>query len=534
MVIRVALVGAALAASVAAQAPGPSVRQWITGKVMRADGRPWPDAAVQLHSLSWRTPPSAEFLDHVTVTTNAAGRFRAQVLPGRDYDVWCTSPVVDDRYTTTDVVAGASAGTPVELREAARENVAVAVQLHGHAEWAARGPLTAEVFCMLTNRLDVPCGALADGRVALPPVPQAITFFRVRDRDGIDIGSGRIPLRSDLRDAQLAGGAPDPNPDNMSRQFARFVTKGRHETEVHLPPPVPFDVVVRCDGKAAANVLLTWSDRCDHRPWGKTDADGVARLFVPAAWGKAGEGFLRYLSLYAQGPGVATVHAYASDLDARASDKGPGRWEVGLPAGTTLRGRLWWRDGRPAAGVPVLVHTGLPRGVGGRGASYGGSPLCHRTDGEGRFVVPGRVGYLGFQLSTFLGESHLRELPPSPVPYAPAIVLAAGDDANAGGDQDLGDLVLATMAPIDITVVDERDQPVPGQELAYREALAAEHQEERVCYARADWQGRIRLLARPGVGFLVATKRPDDKGRPEAVVPEAGKVTSLQLRVPRQ
>lgn len=519
---------AARAQVVAPQRPDP--RQFVTGKIVHADGSPWAGARVVLHSLAWETPPWPEFVDRVEAEANEQGLFRTRVLPGRSYIAFCTTAVQAGRYRRSNVQS-VSAGAPVALAEDSTENIAVEIRLDGAGAWAARAPLSVEVFCMLDCRLDLPCEPLGQDRWRLPPVPRNSGFVRVRDRDGIDLASGVVPLTVAGRQKQLDGKAPDPNPDNLSRQRAPFVTDSLEVTTIRLPPPVPLDIAVQCNGKPVAGAVLTQADRADHRPWATSAADGTARLWLPANWSPKGEPLLRYVDFWLQGEGITTVHAYTPDLPIRNADGSPLPWLVEPPPGHVLKGRLSWRQGRPAARVPILVHTGVPGGssFGGVGASMTGSPLCYWTDDNGRFTVPGRPGYLGFQLTVFLRERDLAELPASAAPCAPIQVLAAGDDA--GGDQDLGELVLGDYVPIDVEVLDAQGKPVAGNRVQWRERLEATMQEKRVASALTDWQGRLRLYARPGVTLLVAPTDAEAREGEAVAAPRGGEPVQLQLRL---
>jgi hypothetical protein len=198
-----------------------------------------------------------------------------------------------------------------------------------------------------------------------------------------------------------------------------------------------------------------------------------------------------------------------------------------LPKGSSIVGRLSWSRGRPAAKVPLLVHTGVPSGreFEGLRGSFDGAPWVIWTDAKGAFEIDGLSAHLAWQISVFPPAAAAAELPRSAEhPLAPHIVVASGEDATASG-RDLGSLVLAAYRPLDVTVRTSGGGPAACVDLALREELTATMQEQRVARVRTDALGRVRLLARPGsitlLSVLDAAGEP--MGAPERVEAEPGK-----------
>ena len=62
----------------------------LIGTVRGADGSPWPDVDVTLHSEPAVPLPGFGSPHTLTARTDARGRFRAILQPGRSYAAWAT------------------------------------------------------------------------------------------------------------------------------------------------------------------------------------------------------------------------------------------------------------------------------------------------------------------------------------------------------------------------------------------------------------------------------------------------------------
>lgn len=71
------------------------LRRWVTGKVLRVDGKPWAGAAVTLSSQPWGLMPRRGSEDRVETRCDANSNFKAKVLIARTYSAWALSPVID-------------------------------------------------------------------------------------------------------------------------------------------------------------------------------------------------------------------------------------------------------------------------------------------------------------------------------------------------------------------------------------------------------------------------------------------------------
>ncbi|MEC7582798.1 MAG: hypothetical protein VYE77_00640, partial [Planctomycetota bacterium] len=368
---------------------------------------------------------------------------------------------------------------------------------------------------------------LGGGRFRVPPLPVPSPYVRIMDKDRIVLLSGSMPLRKSSRARLLEA-------RNQAELRKRpFWSESLHKSIATLRPPQQVDVEVVSSAGPVAGARLLYRDRTDHRLWATSDANGKAKLLVPRVSSDKGDEYLRYVSFWLQGDAVTTVHAYAWDL-AIPKDGSAIQWRLTLPKAYEMRGRVLWANGKPAANVALQLHTGTQGGRGFRGlsASFDGQPQCLYTDEHGRFVVPGRPGFLGFQLSMFLRDAEIAQLPRTPVPYAPFVVLLSGVDAR-GKHTELGDIVLSDYVPVDVTVTGDDGQPAASHAIHFRERLDYDMQEERVCYTRVDWQGRIRLLARPGAELEVSamTSRDADDIGPPQTADIVGSKHSINLKV---
>jgi hypothetical protein len=186
-VVVAMLASAWFAVAASAQAP----RQPAFGTVADIVGKPVAGAEVVL----WWTPfsePLGPATDRVTATTDARGRFTAQLLPQRAYSAFARGRVLPDGSTVLSFVregVAAHAEVTLALTIAVPPRTA---RLRGAEAWAAEGPLRLAALPTAANvlRVDLP---LVDGRAALPPLP-SLGGVVVFDAQG-------EPLRCQLQNA---------------------------------------------------------------------------------------------------------------------------------------------------------------------------------------------------------------------------------------------------------------------------------------------------------------------------------------------
>jgi hypothetical protein len=501
-VVHRAAVAVVLAlAPLAGRQEGASEAASISGRVLRADGSAWSDAVVVLHSLPWHLPDEAESLDRVATRSDADGAFRAAVRPGRTYSAWACSEIDGNRYRTSEPASGSSAGQSITLRARAEAQRVVRVGVHGLEAWEERAPFAFEALCLLADRVVVPCEMDDEGLVVLGPLPTEEVLLRVRDRGGAELVSVTIPLAEGARRERAAA-----SPGTLSPRPGGVVTVSETRSDAWIPAPVPLRLELAGPRGPLREARVLWTERADRRLVAESDRKGRVELLVPGLWGEAGEPFLRSASFRIEAPGCATVQWWAEELACRDAQGDVAVVPLTLPRGRSIEGRLSWSRGRPAANVPLLVHTGVPTGSAfeGRRGTFEGAPWVARTDTRGRFEIDGLSEHLGWQLSVLLPAEVQGELAgPRGYRLAPVVVLASGEDASSGGG-DLGSLVLSAYRPVDVEVRTAAGAAAACVDLAFREELSAAMQEERVARVRTGPRGCVRLLARPGSTLLLA------------------------------
>ena len=166
------LLTAALSAQAPAEAPAQPARRAHLGRVLGPDGAPVAGASVTFLSGSDGLGSAA---DVVRVDARDNGRFRAQLLRGRDYRAYAVAPAGSLLDGSPVVSALSELGVPVtELRFAAGEVRAPSrvFKLRGLKPWRELGEIRVQLWlngCQLPLEDEV---VGSDGQVRVPPLPR--------------------------------------------------------------------------------------------------------------------------------------------------------------------------------------------------------------------------------------------------------------------------------------------------------------------------------------------------------------------------
>lgn len=320
-------------------------RRAAIGTVTGPDGQPLAAAEVVLAGAPF--PAWCRTADVVRVVADAAGRFRADLLPSIAYSAWATGPVGGDgSHLAAPVSENAGVGRFLELR--AQYRLARGrLQVQGLDAWQPLGALRVQVVPLAAARVPVPLALDGDGAADLPPLPSGSGSVQLLDAAGellweesIDFGGQRqlrlprlqrLPARVFAADAPLAGA-----------------------------------VVLQMIGMGGSRVptaasLTGWRGGEVWRRIAATDAEGRAELLVPLDRDPMQRPPSRLL-FAARAPGhTESVSGWYSGAirDGAVIEKHDGELQfhlAALPVGEPgAAGRLRPLPGQPLAGTPLLL-----------------------------------------------------------------------------------------------------------------------------------------------------------------------------------
>ena len=435
----------------------------LRGRVRDSKGEPWCGARVVLVSnpvpgAAPRMPDIAPS-DVVETVSDDRGAFRAELIPGRTYTAWAVSQVDEGRFRATAVANDVAPGVPLSLDEDAGTHVQQRVRIEGGAAWKGNGPLRYLLRAAGHDELVLE-GDIDDGKtIELPPTAGTYVQVEVRTHEG-------LPLASTIL------------------QFKRRSAEEQAQvTSLRIHPPATTPVHVSdASGNPLPDARITWKHRTHRIGIGRTGSDGVARITLPR------NVLDRHLVLWIEKAGFADC-VYSG---AQGSPEKP--IEVALRSGVSVKGRLLLAGGKPAAGMPLVVH-GTTMSSGG-GYYMDVFPQVHRTDASGRFEFGGVHPDCPPLITAVLQGSNLEGIDWDPrFPNAPTVLLyAAGDPLGEG--LDLGDLDLTRLSAIDLTLRNHTRRPIPDAMVTIVDARQSMVQRTVMpLIQRVNRLGRLRLIA---------------------------------------
>lgn len=364
---RLLPVAALLLAAVPAQD-----RRAALGRVLDADGRPIAGAAVTLV----RSEACAIGLvdaDLVRATSDASGWFKAELLLGALYDGWAIGPERDGGAACGPVLRAIAAGATRELRCGAVAAPTV-LQVEGVEAWGVGAPLACELYPDERSPLALPLPLPADGKVPVPPLPDARHALALRSADGEllywhSFGTGAPALRLPPPVAVPVQAVDEQGTPVAGARIAMRVAQ--------VMMPTPFDVF----GVAQRSL---W------RELGRTGADGKACVQVPLDGDPFQGG--KTLVLRASADGCADSHSgwmngpfrdgQRLDDDAKVE-----RVEFVLHPAYGGRGRLLAAADRPIAGARLRLAA-ISKVARDGGWTHLPRVFDLRTDEAGFYAVP--------------------------------------------------------------------------------------------------------------------------------------------------
>ncbi|MEN8151426.1 MAG: carboxypeptidase regulatory-like domain-containing protein, partial [Planctomycetota bacterium] len=228
----------------------------------------------------------------------------------------------------------------------------------------------------------------ADGR----PVPDVTVVFVRRAKDGETLrvtgradDHGRFELEvppDGSWHVQVTGTLPGGVP--VLRKSGGTIRSGRADRDLTVEAADEFTGrVLDPDGTTVpgATIEIWSSKRRGHRPHFKltADTDGSFRVLLPAG----GTARIKAYVETTDDVGLPYVRAYRSGVKAGEPV------EMRMLHGAEIRGRITWREGGPAAGLPLRAHQAL-----------GSHKMVvrARTDGQGNFRIGGLYASMDYRL----------------------------------------------------------------------------------------------------------------------------------------
>lgn len=364
--------------------------------------------------------------DRVLATTDAQGRFRADLVVGEAYMVWAIGPADADRQCAiARPCREGAAGKTLELVADARW-VPTKLQITGSAPWTKDGPLALRFLTADCTALGPDITFPGDGTIGLPTLPTAQVSVLLLDGRKQPLAS--LPLDLDAtakialpppREVVLEAVDPDGKP-LAGVQIWRTVFPGRVEAG-----PIP----------GACYPGLPWPQCLI----AVTGADGTAPARLPESQSGLMHAHLARhtdsISGLADADGVHRIHD-----GNQAEDEGPIRFVLQPAEPTTLRVR-----GVDTGRLQVVFRSGFPFRYANRAGLL---PLAFpAAPRDGVFACDGPSAASGAGARVQLAAT-------SPLPRRiVAMPFATGTE--------LPELDLAKLRPFPLTVVDADGRPVP-------------------------------------------------------------------------
>ncbi|MCR9245305.1 MAG: hypothetical protein NXI31_09755 [bacterium] len=364
--------------------PNELPRRTTVGTVVGRDG-PIANATVCFvhRARGASTGPAA---DHVTVMTDARGRYRVKLWTGAKYCAWATvsengAPAFASDVVWTDVAA-------VEEIRAVRRTSNAIVRLTGLEAWQDHGPFTVRWFVAGVPVPGEPTAVETDAR---PPEPS--------DDDSPWVRVPALP-------ADLCTGVVCDARGEVIDHFRHQPAAPRPSQKIDPPREIPLfaatpdgqpvadvDVVLRVQTNWGGGDLYSpeSGSRYATRHLGKTDGDGRLLAKVSARSDPVKASGWQQITLLAQKAGFATCHAgfrREPFTDGQEIERvGFEQLQLKMRPAAPLQGQV---NGKGNAGLPfVLATDAFITAKKNNGSIHDFLFYDVETDEQGRFVVPG-------------------------------------------------------------------------------------------------------------------------------------------------
>ena len=487
-----------ITATSAAQEPAgaPQLRP-LYGQVIDADGAPIEGAEVHC-VLPNEAAPRNRGDSHLVVTTDARGRFRADICPCTPHVVWAIGP--DRAARVCSNATWASSGKLIELR-ADRARPACELTITGLERWQELAPFRVRVAIQSVEIPSLEYQVNEDGTCAIAPLPAGRVQFDVIDKHGQPLGSYRIndvgaaPIIRVPPPVEIPLRAIDENGEPLAGVTISLRIYGGYSTNRRLTPPLPRRFILR--------------------EIGQTDAEG--RLVARIASEK--DPFKVHVGL--GGPARTSLMFFADKDGHKSSHSGfvsskpyqdgrvtgdPGDVEEVLftmPKAAPVAGQVRLDLQRGVAEQPLLIRLGLRvESVSGQGWSHEERRLYRRTDAAGAFVLPQINGKVE-NVDVILGGATSRTKLMAP----PLQRRTPRRAANFHGIRDYKAqpllVTVGDLPTIDLQVLDENSGPASDLELIFLSMESGDTRfDDWTAQATTDSAGRVAMMLERGKWFV--------------------------------
>ncbi|MCA8970414.1 MAG: carboxypeptidase regulatory-like domain-containing protein [Planctomycetes bacterium] len=529
-----------LALAAAQSEPARAERSAILGRVSMLDGKPWVNAEVHFFSrplgaIGFGAP------DHVRCKSDERGRFRAQLISGREYSAWAIG-TGDDAHEASLVAEGVYAGIPVRLEQDPFPRPATRLRIRAAKEYGERlDGFRIRFVAPMRNQwtVEVPI----EGRECMvPTLPGRIAIAEVLDEKRRPILVYRFLLTLDEAYGDFGAtkkGWRDKFAEAMAReQSLSMIRSGRVRNfplQILAPLRKSVRVMTTEDSKPVPGARIsgrvqysTSSVRLEYETtrrvtWvelGVTGEDGSAVLDIPDAVLRTT--YWNDVVLNAQKDGFAATQLIVKDVarespasriskilkqreDEEAKPDAPLEFRLAPVPALTLRLRA--ADGsRSSVANRVLRLIATKNMNDNVDEVWSFTTLQQRveTDADGRFTIPGLLPERQFVLQMAVDAALLGDLgitdAPAPMPTALLFV-------KDSSELESRDIELASLRCIDLEVTRPDGSPASGARAvllpAWTERLWDLAGTELTLSSLADRRGRVRFVAGRGACELV-------------------------------
>ena len=355
----------ALTAALASQDPPAVARAFGLAKL--ADGSGWAGARIQLREAVGQQQRDPGACDQRTTLADDHGRFALDALTGVTYAAWAETDAGDGAVRFSEVVVEARTGHRIDLTAGTAATSPRTLHFEGLGD-VEPATLRLELWDPRTG-LDTAFPLDQDGRVTLPPRPEAPTSLRLRDPGGAIVLWGMLAAS----DSEVV------RPAAMKSQ--RIVV---HEANKNTP---------------VAGARIAWIDACECVDLAVTDAKGEATITFPpraqfADVDDTGGKLTPWLIVFAAGfdaGALATKDGRFESTDEKVPDGFDGICRLTARTSGTKSLHLLV-DGEPLAGAAVRVTFDASHQISENSSMGVSSMRVLRTGPDGSIDVRGLIG----------------------------------------------------------------------------------------------------------------------------------------------
>ncbi|MFK7741068.1 MAG: hypothetical protein AB8H80_12170 [Planctomycetota bacterium] len=500
-----------LGARVAATAPqhAKALRATAFGRVVGASGEPWVGAEVHLLHYPITTIRDEGYSEHQVVQTDERGQFRCQVMVGCAYRAWALGATeADGGYAISGVARAAVARTPILLRHSHRQFVR-RVLPKPDASWNGRG-LRYRASIEGSGRYGFAqwVSPDADGVLTLPRWPHDYIMVQAWSEGWMVCRFGLTATVDYATRFGLEFRSDQAKPDADQAAHALHAVYERA-----LPPRRVVPVVIRAadTGKPVVGATVRTEFQPRSCPAPRSGPDGVLRVVSaseeehpskPPARCCLAAPDRRERDLELE-PFVALAQG-EPDPDSEAD--GAPRFVCRMWPGRTVAAKLTMA-GQPFASMPAMLEASV--GSGPDGAWFGIEPRVFVSDADGALSLPGRSERFPYRLTAALTASDRAKLASlhDPLPTArggadrdamkgaPVAPLAVLRWEDAGVPEDLGEIAIDRLLPIEITVRQPDGTPPGATRVLLIRIAVSDDAPSSPLTVYTDHRGRVRVLA---------------------------------------